>query len=102
MRSVGLTLLLAVAGCHEPREPGTPDYVAAGMERELQAQQVWLSTLSSNSVQVVSERSGHFIQGQNPKLVIASVRQVVEAVRTHGRVDASALSALAHEAPSEP
>jgi len=30
---------------------------------------------------VVAERSGHFIPGDQPELVIAAIRQVVDAVR---------------------
>jgi hypothetical protein len=60
-----------------------------------------LLSLSPNSVQIVSEKSGHWIQGDNPKLVIASVREVMDAVRAHRRLDASVLTALAHEDPPE-
>lgn len=59
--------------------------------------QVDLTHLSTNSAQVIAENCGHFIQLQAPKLVTASVRQVVDAVRTHGRVDREALAPLASE-----
>ncbi len=65
-------------------------------------QQARLASLSTNSGRIVAERSGHVIHWDQPKLVVASIRQVVEAVRTHGRVDGSALTALAHEGPPEP
>jgi pimeloyl-ACP methyl ester carboxylesterase len=92
-RSLGaMPLVVLTHGVPFPREPGTPDDVAERMERELQAQQVWLATLSSNSVQVVSANSGHFIEVQNPKLVVAAVRETVDAVRTDGRVYRERLS----------
>jgi pimeloyl-ACP methyl ester carboxylesterase len=98
-RSLGaLPLVVLTHGVPFPREPGTPDDIAERMERELQAQQVWLATLSSNSVQVVSAKSGHFIEVQNPKLVIAAVRETVEAVRTHRRVSRAPLAVLADAA----
>jgi hypothetical protein len=34
-----------------------------------------------NAEHITHANSGHFIQGENPKLVIASVRKVVEAAR---------------------
>jgi pimeloyl-ACP methyl ester carboxylesterase len=61
-----------------------------------------LPLLSTNSARLVAEKSGHFIQDDQPQLAIASVRQVVQAVRTHGRVDASALAPLAQQAPPAP
>jgi pimeloyl-ACP methyl ester carboxylesterase len=64
--------------------------------------QAKLLTLSTNSVRIVGEKSGHNIYMDQPKLVIASIRQVVEAARTHGRVDGSALTAFAREGPPEP
>lgn len=40
-----------------------------------------LATLVPNARQVIAQQSGHYIQLQQPDLVIAAVRQVVEAVR---------------------
>lgn len=84
---------------------GKPDESqdAAGRENAAQKLRVWqeaqadLPRLSTNSVQVVAEKSGHFIQFDQPKLVIASVRQVVEAIRTHGRMDGNVLAPLARD-----
>jgi hypothetical protein len=53
--------------------------------------------ISSNAAQIVARKSHHYIQMENPKLVIASVRQVVDAARGRGRVDGTMLAPLANE-----
>jgi len=51
--------------------------------------QVWqdlqnrLARLSSDSTHVLARESGHFIQVQQPQLVIEAIRQVVRSARTH-------------------
>jgi pimeloyl-ACP methyl ester carboxylesterase len=60
------------------------------------------SHLSTNSAHAIADHSGHFIQLDAPRLVVASVKQVVEAVRTHRRVDAKALEPFLHEGPFPP
>jgi pimeloyl-ACP methyl ester carboxylesterase len=40
-----------------------------------------LAALAPNGQLVVAERSGHFIPGDQPELIVAAIRQVVEAVR---------------------
>ena len=40
-----------------------------------------LTTLSSNSWQIFADQSSHFIQFDQPGLVIDAIRQVVEATR---------------------
>ncbi len=57
--------------------------------------------LSTNSAHAIAERSGHFIQIEAPDLVVTSVRQVVEAARTRGRVDAKALEPFLKEGVPE-
>jgi pimeloyl-ACP methyl ester carboxylesterase len=42
--------------------------------------QVELAALSSNGKQVIAEESGHYIQLDQPELVIDAIRDVVEAV----------------------
>jgi predicted alpha/beta hydrolase family esterase len=44
-------------------------------------EQARLARLSSNSIQVIAKRSGHFIEQDQPALVTHAVREVVEAVR---------------------
>jgi pimeloyl-ACP methyl ester carboxylesterase len=83
------------------KEPPRPDWLSEDtyghcvqLQRDLQAN---LARLSSNSAQVVAENSGHFIQEDAPGLVVAAVREAVEAVRQRGRVSASKLIPLARE-----
>jgi pimeloyl-ACP methyl ester carboxylesterase len=44
-----------------------------------------LARLSSRSKHVIADKSGHYIQRDQPELVIHFVRQVVEATRTLDR-----------------
>jgi pimeloyl-ACP methyl ester carboxylesterase len=54
--------------------------------------QVWmglqkrLASLSSRSVHVLARTSGHFVQLEQPDLVLAAVRAAVDAVRNDGRL----------------
>ena len=50
----------------------------AKVRMELQTE---LADLSSNSRHIMAEESGHFIQNDQPDLVIDAIRQVVEAAR---------------------
>jgi pimeloyl-ACP methyl ester carboxylesterase len=45
-----------------------------------------LASLSSRSVHVVARTSGHFVQLDEPQLVLAAVRAAVDAVRNDGRL----------------
>jgi pimeloyl-ACP methyl ester carboxylesterase len=45
-----------------------------------------LASLSSRSVHVLATTSTHFVQSDNPDLVLAAVRAAVEAVRNGGRL----------------
>jgi pimeloyl-ACP methyl ester carboxylesterase len=59
------------------RVMGSPDEDAAG-----KAANAALVQHSANGQLIIAENSGHYIQFERPDLVIAAVRQVVEAVRT--------------------
>jgi pimeloyl-ACP methyl ester carboxylesterase len=52
-----------------------------GMQEEM-------AGLSTDSVHVLMPKSGHYIQVEYPKAVIAAIQQVVRAVRTQGRLPA--------------
>jgi hypothetical protein len=62
-----------------------PDLLSVSEEEAQQGEAVWdelqaeLAALSSNGKQVVAEQSGHYIQSDQPELVIDAIRQVVEA-----------------------
>jgi pimeloyl-ACP methyl ester carboxylesterase len=57
--------------------PGYPEALAAA----LRANAAFVSTLLPDARLVRVADSGHYIQGEHPELVIAAIRQVVEAVR---------------------
>jgi pimeloyl-ACP methyl ester carboxylesterase len=50
-----------------------------------------LASLSSRSVHVLALRSGHFVQLEQPDLVLAAVRAAVDAVRNDGRLASCAV-----------
>ena len=50
--------------------------------RRAAAAQARLATLSSDAIQVVVENSGHFIQDEDPAIVVEAIREVVDAART--------------------
>jgi hypothetical protein len=52
-----------------------------GLERAWTAEQDRLAALVPGARQVIAKESEHYIQLQQPELVIDAVRQVVEAVR---------------------
>jgi pimeloyl-ACP methyl ester carboxylesterase len=78
-----------------------PDEVAA-VEATFLAGDEQVAHLSTNSTHAIADHSGHFIQVDVPHLVVASVKQVVEAVRSNGTVDAKALEPFVHEGPRPP
>jgi pimeloyl-ACP methyl ester carboxylesterase len=77
--------------------PSASPKLATEWLRRWQEAQSKLPPLSSNSVQVVAKNSRHTIQQDAPKLVVAAIREVVGAVRSRRRVDATVLTPLADE-----
>jgi pimeloyl-ACP methyl ester carboxylesterase len=78
-----------------------PEEVAA-LEAKFMAGDEQVAHLSTNSAHAIADHSGHFIQIDAPHLVVASVKQVVDAVRTRGRVDPKALEPFLHDGPLPP
>lgn len=96
-RSLGdIPLVVLTHGKGEP-PPGVSPELQAQMDRVWLVMQNELAGLSTNSVHVIAARSGHNIQWDAPKLVVAAVQEVVNAARAHRRVSASALLPLAGE-----
>jgi pimeloyl-ACP methyl ester carboxylesterase len=62
-----------------------PDYPAAALEAVWTPLQEQLAALAPDSRLIVAEESGHFIPGDQPDLIIAAIRQVVDAVRDPAR-----------------
>jgi pimeloyl-ACP methyl ester carboxylesterase len=58
-----------------------PDFPAAALEDAWLPLQHLLASLVPDARLVIAEESGHFIQTEQPELVIAAIRQVVDAVR---------------------
>lgn len=56
-----------------------PDSDAAVFEQEWTDMQKELAGLSSNSRRIIAEQSGHYIQLDEPNLVIDAIRQIVES-----------------------
>jgi pimeloyl-ACP methyl ester carboxylesterase len=74
-------LVVLTARDHGPPPPDLPaDFLAAydSMFHELQCD---LAGQSSRSMHLVADRSGHFIQRDEPGLVVEAIRQVVDALR---------------------
>ena len=61
-----------------------PDFPAAEIEAVWLPLQEKLAALVPDSRLIVAEKSAHYIQTAQPELVIASIRQVVDAVRDPG------------------
>jgi len=74
-------LPLIVLTAPAPRQPGETDEEYAAKEQDWINIQSDLATISSNSVHTWVDDSGHFIQNDQPQLVIDAVLQVVQAVR---------------------
>jgi pimeloyl-ACP methyl ester carboxylesterase len=95
-RSIGDRPLVVLShGKMEPPPPGTPADVQTRMDAVWVEMQAQLCHLSSNCAHVTDAKSGHFVQLDNPSLVVASVREVVDAARTHRRVSEKQLKSMA-------
>lgn len=51
------------------------------LRQEMQAQQLRLAALSTQSKQMIAEHSGHFIQIDQPELVTEAVQEIVDTIR---------------------
>ena len=97
-RSIGdKPLVVLTHGKGEPA-PGVTPEILGNMEHVWSEMQNELASLSTNSAHVVAKGSGHNIQWDAPELVVAAVREVVVAARSHGRVSDRALLPLARPA----
>jgi pimeloyl-ACP methyl ester carboxylesterase len=79
-----IPLVVLTHGVVSPGDYGIPSMAAKGEELRLRMQEA-LARLSSRSKHIIAEKSGHYIQRDQPQLVIDSLRQVVEATRTSDR-----------------
>jgi len=79
-----IPLVVLTHGVVNPADYGIPSMVAKGETLRLEMQGA-LARLSSRSKHIIAEKSGHYIQRDQPELVIDSVRQVVTATRASNR-----------------
>jgi pimeloyl-ACP methyl ester carboxylesterase len=96
---------LLVLSSGEQKEPLPPPFKPEqelALRRKEIAGHERVAHLSTNSVHAIADHSEHFIQVDAPRLVVASVKQVVDAARTHGRVDAKPLEPFLHEGSLQP
>jgi pimeloyl-ACP methyl ester carboxylesterase len=97
-RSIGDKPLVVLTAGDEELAPDLSPEAGAREARIWQEMQAEVPRrISTNAAQIVSTKSHHHIQSDNPKLVVAAVRQVIDAARTHGRIDAAKLAPLAGE-----
>jgi pimeloyl-ACP methyl ester carboxylesterase len=80
MRLGDKPLIVLTHGLKEANQAGSPEEAEQGEQAwsELQAE---LARRSSSGKQIVAEKSGHYIQFDQPDLVIDAIRQVVESTR---------------------
>ena len=81
--TLGALPLMVLTRGRSPLPPPFPARTAARLEGVWRALQDELTHLSAHSVHVRGTASGHFIQEDQPALVIAAIRQVVDAARCH-------------------
>ncbi len=83
---VGMVLVDSVTGAEAPLEE-MPLVVLAAAHSSV-GDQGGFRRLSRNSVLVVAKKSGHFIERDQPELVVEAIRVTVEAARTRSELAA--------------
>ena len=83
--TLGAIPLIVLSRAEGGYKDGEADVPAAQLERERKVGQAMLVTLSTNSRQVIAQ-SGHNMNLEAPDAVSAAIREVVVAVREHGRL----------------
>ena len=82
--TLGTIPLVVLTAGHEI----VPAALRVPLEAAWRGMQEEMAGLSTDSVHVLMPKSGHYIQLEYPKAVIAAIQQVVTAVRTQGRLPA--------------
>jgi pimeloyl-ACP methyl ester carboxylesterase len=78
---IPMLVLTAGAFLHEaPPEPAAQQ-LAAHLQMRWQEMHLELMQQSSNATQILVERSGHFIQREQPEVIVTAIRQMLETVR---------------------
>lgn len=81
MTNFGDMPLIVLSAGHGQAIPSFTDAENQQLWEELQIEQSELVSLSSEGKQIVAEQSGHYIQLDQPELVIDAIRDVVDATR---------------------
>jgi pimeloyl-ACP methyl ester carboxylesterase len=81
MATLGDIPLIVLSHGQPQRVMGMPDDVNQAYEQTWQELQAELATLSPQGKLIVARESGHYIQLDQPELVIDAVQEVVEAAR---------------------
>jgi pimeloyl-ACP methyl ester carboxylesterase len=84
--ALGALPLVVLTRGHSPLPSNIPAGVRVRLEGEWRTLQNELAALSTRSEHVLAQQSGHFIQLDQPGLVVGAIQQVVEAVRQHSRL----------------
>lgn len=79
--TLGNIPLIVLSHGKEQPMPGLPAEAIREFEQTFQQMHVELAALSSNGKRIVAEQSGHYIQLDQPELVIDAIREVVEAAQ---------------------
>lgn len=93
-KGLGSKPLVVLTRSVEDEQPWASPEQRAELLRIWQEQQAELPKLSSNAIQVVVRNSHHHIQLDAPRLVVASIAEVVNAVRSGARLNEAALTSL--------
>ncbi len=88
--TLGALPLVVLTRGRSPLTPPFPASVAARLEAVWGALQAQLARLSTHSIHVRATASGHFIQEDQPALVITAIQQVVDAARRHAPLSSCA------------
>jgi len=88
-RTLGDRPLVVLSHGKAQHDPGVSPEVQSEMEGVWADMQKQMCRLSSSCSQTIAQESGHFIQRDEPQLVVDSVRTVVESVRAHGSIGLS-------------
>jgi pimeloyl-ACP methyl ester carboxylesterase len=79
-------LMVLTAGSVQTEGTGLSPEQADQLDRLHSDSQASLTRRSDNAKQIIAEDSGHYIQVENPELVIDAIGQVVEAARNGARL----------------
>ena len=79
--SLGDIPLIVLSHGQEQQIPGLSVEVSREFDQTFQQMHVELTAQSSQGKRIIAEQSGHYIQFDQPELVIDAIREVVEAAR---------------------